>query len=245
MDERRHEPTSRRRERARREGRVPLSRSLTGALVLTCVAASATALLGACADPLLACARRLWSNDSLRLDLGDAGLAPIGVGWGVLLAGILLAAIAATLAQTRGALRPWGVDISRASPARNLANWTSRGADATWDALSGLLIGVVGVMGSIISWHWHGEQWGALVELDTAAWPRAAGDLLRHHAMEVGVTLVVCGLADYAWRWWRHERALRMTDRELRDEQRDEHGDPGTRRERARRAAKMRDSVRT
>lgn len=44
--------------------------------------------------------------------------------------------------------------------------------------------------------------------------------------LKIGGLLLVLGAADYGYQWWRHERSLRMTTQEIREELRTLQGDP-------------------
>jgi len=53
--------------------------------------------------------------------------------------------------------------------------------------------------------------------------------LTMRFSIAISATLVLLGLADYAYQKWQHEQDLRMTRRELQDEHKDDEGDPQVR----------------
>ena len=55
---------------------------------------------------------------------------------------------------------------------------------------------------------------------------RPAGKVLFSIAMKVALGLFATALLDYAYRRWTHERTLRMSPQEMRDEARMTDGDP-------------------
>jgi len=50
--------------------------------------------------------------------------------------------------------------------------------------------------------------------------------LTMRFSIAISASLVLLGLADYAYQRWQHEQDLRMTRRELQDEHKDDEGDP-------------------
>jgi flagellar biosynthetic protein FlhB len=72
----------------------------------------------------------------------------------------------------------------------------------------------------------------------------AGGAIVYAVAVRVALVLVVLAAVDFVYQWFRHERELRMTRREVKDEMRRQEGDPQTR-QRRRQAAAARDTSRT
>ena len=73
---------------------------------------------------------------------------------------------------------------------------------------------------------------GTLGQSVSRAW-----DLASRMIVAVAGSLVAIGVGDYAVQWFRHEKSLMMTKQELKEEQKDEEGDPllrNMRRQRAR-----------
>ncbi len=70
-------------------------------------------------------------------------------------------------------------------------------------------------------WHARGEMFARLL-----------GDVIVRFGIVIASSLLWIGLMDYAWQWFAHRRRLRMTDVELREENRLEEGDPRLRQRR-------------
>lgn len=71
------------------------------------------------------------------------------------------------------------------------------------------------------------------------------GGTLYTLALRCGLVLLVLALADYGYAWYKHERSLRMSKQEIRDEFKEQEGDPLVRsqRRRAARALAQRRSI--
>jgi flagellar biosynthetic protein FlhB len=52
------------------------------------------------------------------------------------------------------------------------------------------------------------------------------GETLYSLAFRCGLALLILGLADYGYAWYKHEKSLRMTKQEIRDEFKQQEGDP-------------------
>lgn len=61
---------------------------------------------------------------------------------------------------------------------------------------------------------------------------RLGSTLMFRLTMRLGAVLLILALLDFAWQRYRHERDLRMTKEEVKDELRSMEGDPGIRRRR-------------
>lgn len=65
------------------------------------------------------------------------------------------------------------------------------------------------------------------------------GDMMLSVALQVLLVLLVVGVADYAWQRWKHENELKMTRQQVRDELRQNEGDPEVKRRRMRMAQQI------
>jgi flagellar biosynthesis protein FlhB len=217
---------------ARARGDVAFTVDWAAAAVLTvaCLAVNYQAA------PLWAALQRLTRAAlSGRVEPASAWLDPL-VPWGVWLLVMPLAALLAVTLQRGFALRFISSDdeASQNSPSLTqrfggvgISNWLKFGllavllAAALRDALPGIL----------------------------DAWQRDASDLLgvmsragRSLGLRAVLGLFAIGLGDFFWQRYRRLRRLRMTARELADEQRELAGDPqmlGARRARARQSAAL------
>jgi len=220
-------PTPRRREQARREGRVPRSASLTASIVTLSLLATLRYAGGWFVRQVESTGGRVLEQGAW-VSLKDVD--PVGELQQTALRGLAL-------------LAPWlGVLVLTAAGMQWLqGGWLflpqrlTEGADrlfsggtdsaerarrAAWGLLQ--LVGVV----AVAAWR---------VQTRIGVWSRLAtlplADSLREVATEtldlglyaVGA-LALLGVVDYGWNWWRHERSLWMTLDELRQEMQDDAG---------------------
>jgi flagellar biosynthetic protein FlhB len=115
-------------------------------------------------------------------------------------------------------------------PAKNFERMFSgrSAAQLTANVLKLTLVGVV-------TWFAARGRVGELVSLQNqplADVATAAGALVVAVGLRIAAVLLVLGILDYAYQWFRHERELRMTKREVKEEQRRNDGAPETKRRR-------------
>jgi len=156
-------------------------------------------------------------------------------GWGfsaVLpwLAVILLAAALAGLSQVGFTLLPNRLvpQVSRLSPAGGLRRVFS-GSSLAGAGLNLLRLSVLLAATAL----YLSSQLAVIVSLVRFPAGQAAltiGALVTELSLILAICCVVHGVADYGWRRWRHEQALRMTPEEFRQEMRDAQADPQFRR---------------
>jgi flagellar biosynthesis protein FlhB len=65
------------------------------------------------------------------------------------------------------------------------------------------------------------------------------GALIYQVGLRAGVVIFIVALLDYAYGWYRHEKSLKMTKQEIRDEYRQQEGDPMVKSQRRRAARAM------
>ena len=66
----------------------------------------------------------------------------------------------------------------------------------------------------------------ALTALPPPALAARAAGIVLSIGLKLGGALLLLALVDYAYQWWRHQRDLRMTPQELREELRNLEGNP-------------------
>jgi flagellar biosynthetic protein FlhB len=230
--ERTEQPTPRRREEARRRGHVARSADL-GPAALLLGALGALALWG---PTWLEGLRTLLARglegsggppeaDALPERLGRLLLEGARLTAPLVLGPVALS-VAAQLVQSRfllswTALRP---DWARVDPRRGLERWLSRrSAVELGKALARLL-----VLGALVTAAVR-AAWPRLVDLGQAG-PRQtlvqlAGLLLDLAGRAAAAWLALAAL-DYLYQWWEHERSLRMSREEVREELRHTEGEP-------------------
>ncbi len=223
--------SARRLQRAREEGRVPLSREVpalaglaTATLALSVAGPQAGAQLLARLQPMLAGA------DGFHAAAAPAALRAAAVAVlllaGPLVAAAVLGSVASTLAQTGLLLRPQALlpDLARLDPRRGLKRIA--GKDSLVEAGKALIkVGLLATIG------WHVLS-GMLASLPGAAlWTTATlAERLTRSVLHLLMLLLagqagVAGL-DVAWVRYRHAQSLRMSRQEQRDEHKESEGDP-------------------
>ena len=230
-------PTPRRRTEARRQGRVPRSQDLAAALLV----------LGGFVA-LLVFGRGIWDGllRITRLGLDWAGPIQPGDVTAVgleaetdaaravtpLLVVLIVMTLLVTLSQI-GPLLTWTPlkpSLSRLNPLAGLARMFSARTAVQLILNLGKLLLVGGVVYLTLA-GWMDKVIFA-VGLDFIALLPLAADLCFRLAVRVALVMLVLGLIDYLYQRYRHERDLRMTKGEVREELRSMEGDPVMKRRR-------------
>jgi len=229
--ERTEQPTARRREEARKEGRVPASRDLPGALVL--LGGLGVHAMGG--GYVLAEAVRQFERGLVALPTGeltvnealarcfDAAYAGVRIAWPFLLVPAVIA-LATGLVQSRLALSLTAVKPKweRVNPGQGLRRLLSaRGAVEVLRAVLKLVaVGTVAYVTLRADWPLltsTSAEGAALSGLGRVLW-----DLW----LRIGVVFLVIAAVDYGYQWWQHEKGLRMTKQEVRQEAKELEGSP-------------------
>ncbi|PZN13064.1 MAG: flagellar biosynthesis protein FlhB [Bacillota bacterium] len=226
-------PTPRRLREARRRGEVARSQDLLAALSLLAAALAAGVLVPAAATALGRTAAQFWSTPPTRdwtvADVaallrqaalgGLRAAAPLAlVAWGVVL---VAGAAQAGLVFTSVPLAP---RLDRLDPIAGLRRlWSRR---ALVELLKALLkvafVGAVLVRGVLAA---RAELLSALGAPPAAALLEAAAWARRLFLWGAGAYLAVAVL-DYAYQRWEHQRSLRMSVQEWKQDQKETEGDP-------------------
>ncbi|ADB19005.1 type III secretion exporter [Pirellula staleyi DSM 6068] len=233
--EKSHEATQHRRDKAREEGQVVKSQDLTSAaMLMACLlllwyfSSGMFELVGAFTRDQIT--GQLWQPITLADVTSD--FARIG---GLLartllplLLMMMLAAITIQLSQTGFLFLPnkLAMDLERINPLNNskrifaVSNLVSLG----FGLLKVLLIGVVA---GLSLWQQRAtileltDQSAAVIGkfvLETALWT----------SIKIAAALLVLAILDYGYQWWKHEQDLRMTTQQVREEMKEQTGDPQT-----------------
>ena len=248
--EKTEEPTERKRREAREQGQVAKSADVTAAAVLGAAAALLWAGGVGLAEDLAGLIAASLGSVTPTLSAADATARAAAVAEVLSesllpgLAGLALAAAAGLLGQFGLLISPQALapKWSRVNPIGGFGRLFSARAVARLGGGVAKLLVLVGVSGLVVG-AWLPELVGLV-----AAGP---GVLLgRTHAAIAGLAAWLAGalaalaLCDYLFQRWQHERDLKMSKQQVRDEQKNQDGDPGIkgrRREAHRKLAAARD----
>jgi flagellar biosynthetic protein FlhB len=229
--ERTEQPTPKRREEARKEGRVPASRDLPGALVL--LGGLGVHALGG--GYVLTEALRQFEHGLVALPTADltvdealarcidAAVTGVRIAWPFLLVPAMIAA-ATGLVQSRLALSLTAIKPrwERVNPVEGLRRLVSgRGAVEVLRAI--LKLAAVGG----VAYFTLRADWMLLTSQSAeGAALSALGRVLWTLWLRIGLVFLVIAALDYGYQWWQHEKSLRMTKQEVRQESRETEGSP-------------------
>jgi flagellar biosynthetic protein FlhB len=240
-------PTPRRKQEARQEGNVARSMDLTAA----CSLLAATLLLGLLGERLLGGLRHTMAamlDGSLVINptrVGDvAQLFYAAARWALTAAAPLVLALAAvallvSVSQV-GFLfttKPLEFNLNKLSPLRGLNHFfDSRASMRLGMSVAKLiLIGTVAVVTIMQDL----PMILALGELEAAPMFLVSCQLIYTLALRLAVLLLVLAIVDFAYQRWQHDRDLRMTKQEIKEELKRMEGDPLIKQRRARVARQL------
>ncbi len=232
--ERTEAPTPKRLDDARKEGRVPRTPELSGAVLLL----AAAAMLGHAGGDGMARTMREWfvtdtrllTADPLSLEGAVALLRATGRSFFVALLPFGALALGVTVLvggiQGRGVIsaKPITPKLSNLNPLSAIQRMFS--AQTPFVLLKA--IAKFAVLG-LVTWIVLRHAWPEIISL-SAATPDQVLATVRTLAVRlithVGLAFVVISLADYGFESWRHEKSLRMTKQEVVQEHKESEGDP-------------------
>jgi flagellar biosynthesis protein FlhB len=223
--ERNHPATPLRRRQALEQGHVARSHDLISACLTLCGIAAISVLGAGLVGSLTAMLReQLGGRAWLTVDSREVAGHLVGLALGVagallpILAIMLSAAALLHVVQARFVLFPqreW-IDPQRLHPGRVWSRILS--LDSPLAALLGLA--KVLAVGALAAWCGM-QQHDAVVKAsanDFSQLGTQLSSIVMASMVKVGGLLLALGGMDYAYRWWRHERSLRMTGEEIRSE---------------------------
>ena len=228
-----HEATPYRRQKAREEGQVVRSQDLASAALLVGGLLILWYFGSSVANFLADMARQQLGGDAwLTFSIQDTSHQAARIGYGLTLAflpllGLLaLAALVTQMGQFGFLYLPQklAIDWQRVNPLSNwqrIISWTSA-IHLGFGLLKVLLITLVA------GWSLWGER-GRLMNLTDETTPEIAAYLFHvmlWTSLKIGGALVVLALFDYGYQFWKHEQDLRMTTQELKEEVKQQQGDP-------------------
>jgi flagellar biosynthesis protein FlhB len=226
-------PTERRRQDAAKEGRVPKSQEFTAAVLLLASAmainATGPGLAGALRDIMQS---GLGFAGVIEMDapgviamLRALGLKALGA-VGAFLGTMVVASIAIGAVQARGvaSAKPITPDFNRLNPAQNVKRVI--GTQGLIELFKNLV--KLTIVGWAV-WSVLAPAWGEIVSLGDRP-PRALLELVRQYGVGMlrtaGIAYLALAAADYGWQLWQHEKGLRMTKEEVKQEHKNSEGDP-------------------
>ena len=237
-------PTPKRREDARKKGQIARRPELSGAFAFL----AALVVLKLTGPAMLEQARLLMTgmlaqagnreflNPADVVQLAFTALARLALLSIPVVAAAMVAGVAANLAQGGFIFNPALLKpkTERFNPIANLKR--TMGLDGVVQFMKGLL-----VIGFIIMACW-GEVTRSLTQAPSLVGSAASnvllnvGALIYQLALRAGLVILVVAVLDYAYGWYKHEKSLKMTKREIKDEYKQQEGDPQVKMQRRRAA---------
>lgn len=231
--ERTEQATPRRRDEAREEGRIPRSQELTvaasllgSAMVLSALGPSAGSRLGDLMGHSLASAGTITLDaGAATLLLRETAFRAFSATFGLILALVAGSAVIATV-QARGvlSLKPLMPQFSRIDPMKNAKNLL--GARQLVELLKS--IGKLIIVGVAV-WAVVRAALPDAVALSQES-QLSMAIIVRRYAVRMlttaGLSYVALAAGDYIWQWWQYEKSIRMTKEELKQELKQNDGDP-------------------
>lgn len=231
--ERTEEATPRRRDDAREEGRIPKSQELTvaisllgSAVVLSSVAPIAGhGLFNIMGDGLAHIGTLRVDQGSVVTILRETAARAFSATIGLVLA-MTAASFAMAALQARGvfSLKPIMPQLSRISPASNLKNLL--GTRQIVELLKSL--GKIAIIGGAV----YASIKAALPDAIALSQTSQLGFLfvVKRYAVRMlataGGAYLALAAGDYIYQWWQYEQSLRMTKEEVKQEHKQNEGDP-------------------
>ncbi|MDF1504246.1 flagellar type III secretion system protein FlhB [Roseisolibacter sp. H3M3-2] len=231
--EKTEEPTERRRQDAAADGQIPKSQDLNAAVLLL----ASSLALGA-AGPGLARAMRDVMGSGLGFAsatglTGEAAVALLrGLGWKTLaalaafLGAMTAAALAISAVQGRGTftLKPLAPKFERIDPSKGIKKIV--GTQTAVELVKSLL--KLAIVGWAV-WSVLRTAWPEITVLGAQP-PRAMLEVARKYGLgmltKAGFAYLALAAADYGWQVFQHEKQLRMTKEEVKQEMKNQEGDP-------------------
>ena len=231
--EKTEEATQHKKDEAREEGRIPKSNELTvallllgSAIVLNTAGRSLTSTVFHISGDVLA------NVGTMQIDAGSATVLLRDIGWRVVAAiGLFISAmggiaLSVTALQARGvlSLKPLGPDFSRLSPMGGAKKLLS--SQALIDLFKS--IAKLAIIGSVVYTALRACMPDALRLAQLP--PMALLPMVRQYSIQLlisaGLAYLVLAGADYLWQWWSFQKDLRMSKDEVKQESKQQEGDP-------------------
>lgn len=232
-DDKKHDATEHRRQKAHEQGQVARSQDLGSALVLL-VAVLMLWWYGPALGTSLAEIMRAGFTQENYWDLDQRSVTAMLGGalveclWGLLplMAGVFMVTILNSWGQGGIVFLPEKVsfDLQRVNPLNGFKRLFDlpNAVRITFGVIKICLVSVVVMGGLWLKWDTvEGAYKLTVGEIGLLVWNTTL-DLCLYAA----VALLLLALFDYGFQWWKHEQDLRMTDEEMREEMKMMNGDP-------------------
>lgn len=227
------EATPRRRERARAEGQVVFSPDLSSGAMLLVVSIAFVLLSTNIAPITRGTFQQAWSDFTPK----NWGLQETVLSGQWLLSHLIIVTSLLGVATTGVALLVTHLQSGFTFTSEPLTpKWEKLSLSAGWTRLISLeslfrgvlavckLVTSLAVIVLIVQWGLHSFR---LEVSGTAATETFfARDTLLLLIVSLAMVTLLWGVVDYALRWWRHEQKLKMSRQEIKDEQKEDQGDP-------------------
>ncbi|MCL5961046.1 MAG: flagellar biosynthesis protein FlhB [Chloroflexi bacterium] len=226
-------PTARRREEARKRGSTPKSAELTSILGLLAgiaiIKSTGASALTPMTDLMVYNFRHLstpdWTVASASTYIGGLGNLYMGI-MTPLFAAVLVVGVAGNYVQSGFMLtgKPLSPDFSRIDPLKGFQRiFSQRSLVELVKSVSKL-----GIVGYVVFQELQSRylEVVALTGADIRGAMSVIGDLAIGVLFKAGLALFAVAALDYGYQRWEHERNIRMTKEELREELRQSEGDP-------------------
>lgn len=250
-EDKQFEATARRRQQARQKGQAPRSRDLTTAGVLLLVAFVAPTLLSALGRTMAAS----WTASLGQLheaDLSQEGLHAALLTWGgvcvqalgpllviVIVGSLVLTYLQSGLVFSTYPLQPRLDKLNPATAIKRL--FSVQGLVETLKSLLKV------VLVALMAWLVLRGKWTEVLllgQMEPAEGVAQVGRLAWELTVKTALIMVILGAADYTYQRFEHNKSLRMTREEMRQETRETEGDPHVRgQQRQRRQQLLRDGL--
>ena len=228
-----HEATPYRREKAREEGQVVKSQDLGSAAVLLAGLLVVWYFGRTLADFFAEMVKQYLGGEAwLATDVQTVSHSMLQVGAGLaqyllpILGLFVLAAVLVQLGQVGFLYLPQKVafDLARINPLANVGRIFSL-TSAVHLGFGLLKVGLILIVALWCLWAERGRLMG-LVELSAAQIAAYLFDVTMWTGIKIAAALLLLALLDYGFLFWKHEQDLRMTTQELREELKQQQGDP-------------------
>lgn len=227
------QPTDRRRTQAREQGQIARSVDLTAAVVLLTVSGSLYFMGPECGATLVRMLRGTLSGDAwLTMDHAEIvqkiwALALLVGGAFIPFMGLIaFGSLSANLLQVGFFWWPEAIQpkFSRLNPAQGFKRIVSLGALVKLVGSIAKILLVAGV--GYLYLTAHQAEYLSLAQQPVSAILLTAGRSIMELGFALSMTLVVLAIFDYGYQYWQHERDLRMTKQEIREEFKETEGNP-------------------